>query len=82
MEPNGVATVVGEGSVYFLKTPGLPEVCQPKTELTYLGIYVNRVGTGNTFDFDTWKAGRGSAAYTLNVESGVVTSTQPGGSLY
>jgi cyanophycinase len=82
MEPNGVATVVGEGSVYFLKTPGVPQVCQPRTELTYQGITVNRVGPGNTFDFDTWKAGKGSNAYTLNVNAGVITSTQPGGSIY
>jgi cyanophycinase len=82
MEPNGVATVVGEGSVYFLKTPGIPQVCQPKTELTYQGITVNRVSPGNTFDFDTWKAGKGSTTYTLNVNAGVITSTQPGGSIY
>ena len=82
MEPNGVATVVGEGSVYFLKTPGIPQVCLPKTELTYHEIAVNRVGPGSTFDFDTWKASNGSTAYTLNVDAGVITSTQPGSGIY
>jgi cyanophycinase len=82
MEPNGVATVVGLGSAYFLKTPGVPQVCQPKTDLTYHGIAVYRVGGGGTFDFGAWKAGKGSTTYILNVDAGVVKSTQPGGSIY
>jgi len=83
MEPNGVATVVGEDSVYFLKTPGRPEVCQPKTKLTYQGISVYRInaGQGISFDFSKW-TGKGGTAYTLNVDAGVITSTQPGGSIY
>jgi cyanophycinase len=83
VEPNGVATVVGTGSVYFLKTPaGDPQVCQPKMDLTYRDISVYRIsGPNATFDFASW-IGTGGTAYTLNVDSGVVTSTQPGGSIY
>ena len=83
MEPNGVAHVVGIGSVYFLKTPlGDPQVCLPKTDLTYQGISVYRIsGPTATFDFASWM-GIGGTAYTLNVNTGVITSTQPGGSIY
>jgi cyanophycinase len=83
MEPNGVASVVGEGSVYFLKTPqGDPQVCEPKVDLTYQGISVYRIsGPDTTFDFSSW-TGTGGTSYTLNVDAGVVTSTQPGGSIY
>ena len=83
MEPNGIASVVGFGSVYFLRTPpGDPQVCEPKTDLTYQNISVYRIsGSNATFDFNTW-TGTGGTAYTLNVNSGMVTSTQPGGSIY
>jgi cyanophycinase len=83
MEPNGVAHVVGTGSVYFLKTPpGDPQVCLPKTDLTYHGVSVYRIsGPNATFDFASW-AGNGGTSYTLNVDAGVINSTQPGGSIY
>jgi cyanophycinase len=81
MEPNGVAKVVGYNSVYFLTTPGDPELCQPKTDLTYRGISVLRLSPGETFDFSTWTSSNGTS-YTLNVEAGVITSTQPGGGIY
>ena len=82
MEPDGVATVVGEGSVYLLKTPGKPQVCQPKTDLTYHGISVYRIaGPDATFDFNSW-TGTGGTAYILDVDAGIITSSQPGGSIY
>jgi cyanophycinase len=82
MEPNGVASVVGTGSVYFLTTPpGDPQNCVPKTDLTYQNISVLRLSPGDTFDFSTWTSNTGTA-YTLNVNAGVITSTQPGGSIY
>jgi cyanophycinase len=84
MEPDGVATVVGEGSVYFLTTPGTPDVCQPKTELTYNGISVYRIEDGPEmwFDFSDWTTGEGGTTYELDVDAGVITSTQPNGSIY
>jgi cyanophycinase len=81
MEPNGSATVLGEGSVYFVLAPGVPEVCREKKALTYHNISVYRVPVSGTFNFAKWK-GSGGTAYMLNVNSGVVTSTQPGGSIY
>src|SRR5262245_40247175 len=35
--------------VYFLRTPGPPEVCEPGTPLTYNNIAVYRIGPGGTF---------------------------------
>ena len=61
--------------VYFLRTPGAPEVCQPKTPLTYRNVAVYRIGPGGTFDLDEWR-GSGGIAYTLSAESGVLTSSR------
>lgn len=84
MEPDGKATVLGEGSVYFLTTPGKPEICLPKTELTYHNINVYRISVTDSnasYDFSKW-TGKGGTSYQLNVDAGVITSTQPGGGIY
>jgi cyanophycinase len=83
MEPNGVASVVGDGSVYFLTTPQAdPQTCKPKTDLTYQGISVYRVSGPNArFDFGSW-TGTGGTSYTLDVNAGTVISSQPGGGIY
>lgn len=61
--------------VYFLRTPGPPEVCAPKTPLTFRNIAVYRVGPGATFDLDGW-SGTGGLAYTLSAEAGVLLSSR------
>ena len=61
--------------VYFLRTPGPPEVCSPGTPLTYRNVAVYRIGPGGTFDLDTWK-GTGGISYTLSAEAGVLTSSR------
>lgn len=61
--------------VYFLRTSGPPEVCAPRTPLTYRNIAVYRIGPGGTFDLDTWQGKRG-IAYTLTAENGVLTSSR------
>jgi cyanophycinase len=81
VDANGQATVLGFGAAYFLSTPGLPEVCQPKTSLTYRNLNVYRVSGSATFDFNTW-SGSGGSGYTLSAEDGVLTSTQAGGGIY
>ena len=40
----------GTPYVYFLETPGPPEVCLPGTPLTYRNVAVYRIGPGGTFD--------------------------------
>lgn len=61
--------------VYFLRTPGPPEVCAPKTPLTFRNITVYRAGPGATFDLDGW-SGTGGLAYTLSAEAGVLVSSR------
>ena len=61
--------------VYFLRTPGPPEVCAPGTPLTYRNVAVYRIGPGGTFDLDTW-TGSGGISYTLSAEAGVLTSSR------
>jgi cyanophycinase len=61
--------------VYFLRTPGPPEVCLPGTPLTYRNVAVYRIGPGGTFDLDTWR-GTGGISYTLSAEEGVLTSSR------
>lgn len=79
---NGQATRVGAGSAYFLQTVGLPQVCAPKTPLTYLNVGVQRLSGAGTFDLNAW-AGYGSTAnYSISAVKGALTSTQPGGSAY
>ena len=81
----GQATIVANADhptpyAYFIRG-GAPEVCEPKTPLTYRNLSVFRAEPGSTFDLVQW-AGSAGTAYTLNVEAGAVSSTQPGGSIY
>src|SRR5262245_19999673 len=61
--------------VYFLRTPGPPQVCEPETPLTYRNIAVYRIGPGGKFDLDRWR-GSGGIAYTLSAEAGVLSSSR------
>jgi cyanophycinase len=77
---DGTAEVFSHGNhqtpyVYFLRTPGPPEVCEPKKPLTYRNISVYRIGPGGTFDVDTW-SGTGGISYTLSADVGVLTSSR------
>ena len=81
----GRATIVANADhptpfAYFIRG-GVPEVCQPGTPLTYRNLAVFRAQPGSTFDVGAWR-GRGGTSYTLNVDAGAVSSTQPGGSIY
>ena len=79
--PNGAASMVGTGAAYFLQAPGPAQVIADGTPLTYLNIGVYKVPQGATFNFSTW-SGSGGVAYTLNVNNGVVSSTQADGNIY
>lgn len=81
IETSGSATVVGSGNVYFQEAPGLAEVCEGKTPLTYRNIAIDRIRAGDAFDLSTWQRTAGTA-YTVSAEAGVLSSTQPGGSVY
>jgi cyanophycinase-like exopeptidase len=77
---DGTSEVLSHGNhrtpyVYFLRTPGPPEVCEPKTPLTYRNISVYRIGPGGTFDLGTW-SGQGGTSYLLSAENGVLISSR------
>jgi cyanophycinase-like exopeptidase len=61
--------------VYFMRTPGPPEVCRPKTPLTFRDVEVYRVGPDGSFDLAAWR-GSGGLAYTLSAEAGVLASSR------
>jgi cyanophycinase len=80
---NGNATRVGNGSAYFLNTVGVPEVCKPKSPLTYRNIGVQRLSGGGSFSLTNWASyGNSTVNYNISAIKGVLSSTQPGGSVY
>jgi cyanophycinase len=81
VESDGRAYVVGQGSVYFMRPPGGPEVCAPKQPLTYRNVGVYRIDASGGFDLPTW-SGLGGTAYQVSAERGALSSTQAGGSVY
>lgn len=82
VETNGDLTLVGNSNAYFLQAPGAPQVCQAGTPVTYQNISVYRITPSmGTFNVVTW-TGSGGTAYSVSATAGVMSSTQPGGSLY
>ena len=80
IDETGAASVVGQGSVYFLQAPaGGPQVCQPGSPLTYLNIGVYRIETGGRFALDTW-SGTAGLSYAVSADRGSLTSST--GSIY
>ena len=71
----------GQGAAYFLQTQGAPEVCQPRTPLTYTGISVFKMTVASSFNLRDW-VGSDGIMYTLSAVDGVLTSDQAGGSIY
>jgi cyanophycinase len=66
---NGLATVVGDGPAYFILADHAPEVCQPKTPLTYSNYKIWKVNAGGTFNLAT----RPTTGYYLrSVNNGVI----------
>lgn len=71
--PNGVATVYG-ADAFFVLADHAPEVCVPKTPLTYSNFKVWKVSPGGSFDLRN----RPTTGFTsLSVNAGVLSSTNP-----
>jgi cyanophycinase len=82
MEPDGGMKVVGKGiAAYFMRPAHAAELCKAGQPLTFENIEVYKAPPGASFDVVKWQ-GTGGSGYVLNVNNGVVTSTQAGGSLY
>jgi cyanophycinase-like exopeptidase len=80
VEPDGTAKVVGEGAVYFLESSTPPLVCAHKQPLTFAGISVLRVVSGQSFQLKNWQ-GQGDS-YALSVDNGSVNSSSAAHSPY
>jgi cyanophycinase-like exopeptidase len=81
IDASGKGSVVGSGTAYFLQAPGGPQVCQSKTPLTYQNIVLYRINSSGSFHLSTWK-GSGGVSYTVSSNTGALSSTQSGGSIY
>ena len=81
LEPDGTATVVGNGSAYFLQATQNPDVCKANTPLTFRGIAVRSLRADERFNVRQW-LGHEGVSYTLSVEAGTIHSTLPDGALY
>src|SRR5271166_952568 len=70
VEPDGKATVVGNGKgAYFLRPTLPPDFCKPGQPLTFRNISVYKAPAGAHFDLASW-TGNGGTAYSLSVEKG------------
>jgi cyanophycinase len=78
VELNGVGTVVGADSAYFLEANSKPEICRRKTPLRFSTISVHRARSGETINVKSWKSEQGED-YVLSVDGGKVKSTSKNG---
>jgi cyanophycinase len=82
VERDGEAKVVGSGQgAYFMRPTEPPVVCQRDVPLTFQNISVHKAPSGAQFNLSTW-FGEGGFNYSLSVQAGTISSTQPGGVLY
>jgi cyanophycinase-like exopeptidase len=81
IDARGNGQVVGTHNAYFIEAQGAPEVCSPGLPLTYRNVAVRRVGAGDSFKVADWRGNAGTT-YTVTAEAGVLSSSQPGGSVY
>jgi cyanophycinase len=88
--PRGQATIVANPGnpdpfAYFLQTPGLPQVCQKNTPLTYDPISIDRVKAGGSFNLNAWQptgASSFSTQYDVSAINGMLSSSQAGSAIY
>jgi hypothetical protein len=55
--------------MYFLSTPGPPEVCEPGTALTYRNVTVYRIGPGDGFDLELNQTRAASSRSALRISA-------------
>ncbi|MGB3510373.1 MAG: Type 1 glutamine amidotransferase-like domain-containing protein [Microcoleaceae cyanobacterium] len=68
----GLATVVGNGYVYFVLGDHLPEKCEPQTPLTFTDFKIWKKGDGETFDL---KNRPSISDYQVSVKDGRLMSS-------
>lgn len=70
VDKNGLARVFGDGPAYFVLGDHFPEVCEPRTPLTYSNFKIWRVAAGGTFDLRTRPT---TGFYTVSVTGGAMS---------
>lgn len=80
MEPNGHATVVGHSAAYFVTASTKDAIVKKDTPLSLPSIAVKKATQGTKFDLRSWTGN--TTDYQLNVDQGVIRSTQPAGKIY
>lgn len=81
LEPDGSATIAGEGAAYFVSANKKPGVCAAGKPLTFEDLSVHRIPAGGKFNFRSW-TGQGGVSYRLSASSGILFSSKDTGSLY
>lgn len=79
LDPDGTARVVGQGPAYLVECPQGQGTVLPQRSFTFGPYSVHKFGPGESFNV---KAISGGVSYSLSVSSGVIRSTQAGGSVY
>lgn len=67
VDKNGHATVMGDGPAYFVLADHMPEVCAPRTPLTFSSFKIWRVPAGGTFDLRNRPS---NGYYPISVDAG------------
>jgi len=71
VDRNGLARVMGRGSAYFVLGDHRPEVCEPRTPLTFSNYKIWRVRSGDTFNLKHRPA---TGYYLRSVKKGQISS--------
>src|SRR4051812_17088528 len=70
LDKNGLARVMGDGPAYFVLADHFPEVCEPRTPLTYSNYKIWKVPAGGTFNLATRPT---TGFYTVSVTAGALS---------
>ena len=81
LEADGQAKVIGSGPAYFLEATKPPDVCRPKTPLSFRPVSVQRTPAGARFNVRTWK-GTGGDAYQLSAVNGEIRASGSNHGIY
>ncbi len=80
LDSDGSAVAAGAGAVYLFSSARRPAICRAGVPLTFANIRVRKLVAGQKFSLASW-SGDG-LAYSLSVSAGVLSSSQPSGSIY
>ena len=70
VDANGLAQVMGDGPAYFILADHFPEVCEPRTPLTYSNFKIWKVPAGGTFNLASRPT---NGFYLISVTAGALS---------